>query len=135
MMAVSFLGFLDAAYLTAKHYLGTSLACAVFSGCDTVTTSLYSEVLGVPIALLGALYYLSIFFFVAYYLDTQQFRALSLAAYSTVAGFIVSLALLYIQIFVLKALCIYCLFSVLTSTTLFIAGATLLWKSKKLREE
>lgn len=135
MVILSFLGFLDATYLTVKHYAGTALVCNIFSGCDVVTTSKYSEILGQPIALLGAIYYLSMFFFLLYYLDTQKTRVLSLAAYVTVTGFIASMTLMYIQFFVLKALCEYCVFSALTSTTLFLCGATILWKSKRLRDD
>lgn len=135
MLAVSFLGFVDASYLTAKHYLGTALTCALFEGCDVVTTSKYSEILGVPVSLLGAVYYLSVFVFVAYYLDSHKLRSLSLAAYATFAGFSASLYFMYIQFFILKALCIYCLFSALTSTLLFIAGSSMLLRSKKLRDQ
>lgn len=144
MMVVSFLGFVDASYLTAKHYLGTALTCALFEGCDVVTTSKYSEILGVPVSLLGAVYYFSVFIFVAYYLDSQKFRSLppkgligslSLAAYASMAGFAASIAFMYIQFFVLKALCIYCLFSALTSTLLFIAGGSMLLYSKKMRDQ
>lgn len=134
MMALSFLGFLDATYLTVKHYLGTSLVCAIFSGCDVVTTSKYSEVLGLPISLLGAVYYLSMFFFLVYYLDSNKSKVLSLASYVTITGFIASMTLMYIQGFVLKALCLYCIFSASTSTILFLCGATILWKSKRLRD-
>ncbi len=133
MMAVSLLGFLDATYLTMKHYLGTALTCVVFEGCDVVTTSAYSMILGVPVALLGAIYYLSMFLFVAYYLDSQKLRILSFAAYVTTSGFLVSLVFMYIQIFVLKALCIYCIFSATTSTVLFLCGGSMLWKSKRVR--
>lgn len=135
MLVISFLGFLDASYLTVKHYLGTSLTCALFEGCDVVTTSKYSEILGLPVALLGAVYYISIFLFVAYYLDSGKLRVFSLAAYATVAGFVASLGFIFIQVFVLKALCIYCLFSALTSTLLFLAGGTMLYQSKKMRDD
>ena len=135
MMAVSFLGFIDASYLTAKHYMGTALTCALFEGCDVVTTSKYSEVLGVPVSLVGSVYYLSVFIFVAYYLDSQKLRSLALAAYASMAGFAASLGFIYIQVFVLKALCIYCLFSALTSTLLFIAGVSMLMRSKKMRDQ
>lgn len=133
MMVVSLLGFLDATYLTMKHYLGTALTCAIFEGCDVVTTSAYSMILGVPVALLGAIYYLSMFLSVAYYLDSQKLRILSFAAYVTVTGFLASLVFMYIQIFILKALCIYCIFSAITSTTLFLFGGSILWRSKRVR--
>lgn len=135
MMAVSFLGFIDATYLTAKHYLGTALTCGLFDGCDVVTTSKYSEIMGVPVALLGSVYYISVFIFVAYYLDSQKLRSLALAAYATISGFVASMVFMYIQFFVLKALCEYCLFSALTSTLLCIAGSSMLVHSKRMRDQ
>jgi uncharacterized membrane protein len=62
LIVVSFLGFLDATYLAAKHYLGAPIACSIFEGCEKVTTSQYAAVFNIPVALLGALYYLLFLF-------------------------------------------------------------------------
>ncbi len=134
MLVVSFLGFLDATYLAVKYYLGEGLTCGFFKGCEEVTTSVYSEIMGVPVSLLGSIYYISVFFFVAYYLDSGKRSSLVLASYATITGFTMTLYFLYIQAFVLQAFCVYCLASALTSTLLFIAGAGVLWRSKRMRE-
>ena len=60
-LPVSFLGFIDASYLTIKHFVGTPLPCSVLKVCEEVTTSQYSVIGGVPVAMLGAIYYLAIF--------------------------------------------------------------------------
>lgn len=52
LLALSFLGFIDATYLTVVHYTGANLPCRIFDGCDTVTTSPYS-MLGPVTAELG----------------------------------------------------------------------------------
>ena len=119
---VSFVGFLDATYLTAQHYLGFELNCSVFNGCDIVTTSEYSVVAGVPVALLGALYYFVLFIGMFVYFDLQDKRVLRILMLLTVFGFFTSLWFLYLQIFVIKALCLYCIVSATTSTALFILG-------------
>ena len=119
---ISLIGFADAAYLTANHYLGTSLNCSLFEGCEVVTTSVYATVAGVPIALVGALYYLLIFVATIAYFDTGNLRIMRFAAYFTVLGFLASLWLLYLQLFVIEALCMYCLLSLVTSTILFLLG-------------
>ena len=122
---ISFLGFLDATFLTAEHYFGTLLNCPFFSGCERVTTSPYAVIGGIPVALIGVIYYLLIFILSVAYFDTKQKRALIFAIYLTPLGLIASLWFLYLQIFVIKALCFYCLISTTTSILLFVLGLLL----------
>ena len=119
-LTVSLIGFLDATYLTIQHYRGASLDCYVLRDCDEVAASQYATIGSIPIALLGALYYLSIILFSAAYLDTKRSRLLTIISILTSAGFVVSVILVYLQIFVIRALCSYCLLSALASTVLFI---------------
>lgn len=116
---VSFVGFLDAGYLTANHYFGTPLTCIIVSGCETVTTSSYSQLLGIPVALLGALYYLTVFLLTIGYIDTKKNILFDAARTLTVAGFLFSLWFLFVQSYLLQSYCIYCLGSLTTSTILF----------------
>ena len=58
---VSFFGFLDATYLTINHYQGKIPPCSIVVGCEIVTTSRYSLFLNIPVALIGAIYYLTVF--------------------------------------------------------------------------
>ena len=119
---MSLAGFLDAAYLTAKHYLGTPIPCSILNGCEEVMTSQYSTIAGIPVALLGSLYYLTIFILSVAYADTKREWFAYVASHLTAVGFFASLWFVYLQFFVLHALCLYCLFSAVTSTTLFILG-------------
>jgi uncharacterized membrane protein len=125
---IGFLGFLDATFLTAEHYLGSLLNCPLFGGCEKVTTSPYAVIGGIPVALIGAIYYLAIFILGIVYFDTKHARILRFAANLTPLGLIASLWFLHLQIFVIKALCFYCLVSLMTSTLLFIFGLFFLRK-------
>ena len=116
----SFLGFLDAAYLTAEHYLGLPLPCSILQGCEQVTNSPYSVFIGVPVALFGAVYYLAIFILITAYFDSGRAKILSFLARFSVLGFLASLYFLYLQLFVIGAVCIYFLGSLATSALLFI---------------
>ncbi|MEK7154145.1 MAG: vitamin K epoxide reductase family protein, partial [Patescibacteria group bacterium] len=98
------------------------LGCPIFGGCDKVLISPYSAVGGIPVALFGAVYYLTIFILGIAYFDTGRARVLKLAVSLTPLGLIASLWFLYLQLFVIKALCFYCLLSLVTSTLLFILG-------------
>jgi uncharacterized membrane protein len=128
------IGFVDATYLTVKHFLGTPVACSLLHGCETVLTSKYASVFGIPTALLGSFYYLTILILAVLYLDSRKQMFLKLLAYLTPIGFIASLCFVYLQIFVIKAICLYCMTSAATSTLLFIIGMTYLAKQKNKSE-
>lgn len=121
-LAVALIGFADAAFLSAKHYSGGPIPCAILNDCETVTTSRYSEILDIPVSLLGAIYYITIAVLTLAYLDSRNYKLLSAAIRLTVIGLVASAYFLFLQIFVLKALCFYCLISAITSATLFIFG-------------
>lgn len=121
-LVISLLGFLDATYLAIKHYLGTPINCSIFEGCEKVTTSQYAVIGGMPVALLGAIYYLAIFLLMVAYLDTKRETDLSFAARLTPVGFLASVWFIYLQLFVIKAICLYCVVSAAISTILFVLG-------------
>ncbi len=119
-IAVAILGFADTSYLTIEHYRNTAPPCFILSGCDTVTQSIYSEISGVPVALLGAIYYgiIAILLFTA--LETKKNLYARLGFLLTPLGVLASGWFLYIQIFLLRAYCLYCLGSIATSSILFM---------------
>lgn len=116
------LGFLDATYLTIGHYRHALPPCSIVHGCSQVLTSQYSTFIGVPVALLGVFYYLFILLSALAYFETKRVSILRRAAQITTIGFLGSLYFLTLQIFILRAFCLYCLFSIGTSTILFVAG-------------
>ena len=129
LLVISIIGFTDATYLTAKHYLGDSVTCSILKGCETVTGSKYSTVFGFPIALFGVFYYLFISILLFLQMEGVGGMLLKLLLLSTSAGFVVTLGLVYIQAFILEAFCLFCLISSVTSTTLF-AGSAYLWRRR-----
>ncbi len=115
-----FLGFLDATYLTILHYKNAFPPCTVTGGCETVLTSQYSVILDVPLSLFGSIFYLLIIVFsLAILLHKRKIFAhgLFLTAFS---GLFVSAVLFFVQFFILKAFCQYCLLSEVISLVLFI---------------
>lgn len=124
-LTVGLIGFVDAAYLTIQHYRGASLDCYLLRGCEEVTTSRYATIGSISIALLGALYYLSIILLSAAYLDTKRNWLLTIISSLTTVGFLVSIFLVYLQIFVIRALCSYCLLSAFVAAALFVLAVIL----------
>lgn len=125
---LSALGFLDASFLTIQHYSKDPFNCPLVGGCEEVTSSIYSEVAGIPIALFGAIYYGTIFILSLYTYLNEDKKALTIASHFTIAGVITSLYLVYLMLFVLDAICFYCMVSAVSSTLLFIFGMNFLKK-------
>lgn len=125
-LVVSFLGFVDSVYLAARHYLGGPLNCTISEGCDKVAASAYAVMFGLPLGVWGALYYVAIFLSVIAYLDTKKDWVYLWAAGATSIGFLFSLWFVYLQIYVIEAICQYCMFSAATSTILVILGVMVL---------
>jgi uncharacterized membrane protein len=110
------LGIAVAAYIAIADSGGGSPVCVGGSrGCETVADSSYSHLLGVNIAVFGVLAYLTLFV-----------AALSRGDGARMGGFAVSLAgfgysvyLTYLELFVIDAVCQWCVASAIVMTALF----------------
>ena len=131
LLGVGLLGFIDATYLTIKHYTKGEVACSITQGCDIVTSSIYSEVFGIPVALFGSLFYLTMVIAMIAYIDRGHEKILRLASWFTIAGLLASIYFVSLQAFVLHAWCQYCIGSAITSTTLFVLGMIYLYHQRK----
>ena len=116
---VSLIGLGDAIYLTVEHVAGRSVKCTIVSGCSEVLSSQYASMGGIPLALIGAAAY-----FTAFSLATLAAFGYKTAGrlFTLVVAlmFITSIWLVYLQAFVIKAFCQFCLLSALV--TLVLAG-------------
>lgn len=130
ILIISLIGFADATYLTIEHYQNKIPPCTT-SGCETVLTSQYSEVFGVPVSLFGSVYYLVIAILVIAYLDTKKEIMIRLPMLLSVLGFISSLWFVFVMAFLIKSYCQYCLVSASTSTIIFLISAYSLIKFKE----
>ena len=119
VLAVAGLGV--SSYLTYTHWADVSIACGGLGSCDTVNQSEYAEMAGIPVAFLGALFYLAL---IATALAWLWWRPSGLAwpvmAFwgLSVGGTLYSAYLTYIELFVLEAICIYCV----ASAAIILAG-------------
>jgi uncharacterized membrane protein len=90
------------------HYRGYVSPCYVVHGCEEVQTSKYSVILGVPVALLGTVFF-GLMFYLGIGLLTSS-RVLVLRVYRVLAfaGALAIIPLFLLQAIVLKAFCTYC---------------------------
>lgn len=133
-LILAFLGFLDTTYLTILHYKNVIPPCTI-GGCETVLTSQYSVVFGIPLSFLGSLFYLSVIVLGLLILTNYKKIFLQLFYAQAITGFIISLILLGLQAFTIKQFCQYCLLSCATSTGIAILAFLNFRKEKLLTKE
>jgi uncharacterized membrane protein len=115
-IGVALAGLGIATYLTVVHYAGGEPVCAVARGCAIVQTSEYSELAGVPVALLGVLGYLGLLAALAR--DGEAWR--TAAAFLSLAGLGFSAWLTYVEVGILDAICIWCVGSAICMALLTV---------------
>ena len=123
---LSLAGLADALYLTVEHFAGRSVPCSVTGGCEEVLTSSYAVIAGIPLAALGAAAYFSVFSLAT--LAIFGYRTAGILLRPLVAVMVLmSLWLFYLQAFVIRAFCQFCLLSAAITIGLMIV-VLLAWK-------
>jgi len=116
---LSLLGLADAIYLTVEHVNGQSVRCTIIAGCSEVLSSPYATIRGIPVAAVGAAAYFSVFSLATLAAFGYRVAATLLNPLVT-AMFLISLWLIYLQAFVIRAFCQFCLLSAAITFGLFI---------------
>lgn len=111
LAGLSALGAVLSGYLWQAKVGAAELVCGPLGDCHTVNASAFSEIMGVPIALLGMLMYLGL---TGALLTVWRWPNTVLSQFGfalALAGAIFSLYLTFVEAFVLRAYCIWCLIS------------------------
>ena len=123
---LSLLGIADALYLTIEHVTGQTVRCTILSGCSEVLSSPYAVVAGIPLAAVGAAAYFTVFSLAT--LAAFGYRiAGTILTPLVIAMFFVSVWLFYLQAFVIRQFCQYCLLSAAITTCLLVIVISLRW--------
>jgi len=127
------IGLFDAGYLSYQHIATTNnvhesaVICVIGApgSCNTVLESQYATVFNMPLAFLGVIYYLTILALlirISMVRDVRIWYALQLVI---TLGFVASLYFVYLQLFVIRSICFYCMVSATMSTVMF---GSLVWR-------
>jgi uncharacterized membrane protein len=117
------LGIGVAGYLTWTHLADTEPYCGATHSCTDVQNSSYSEVLGIPVSLIGVVGYVVLLMLslfqnrvnpdIGFYLPVLSFGA-------ALIGVLYSVYLTYLEAFVILAWCYWCVTSALIITVIWI---------------
>jgi uncharacterized membrane protein len=122
-IVIAFIGFVDSIYLTIEKYTNNQNMCIPGLGdCYTVNTSKYSEIYGIPVAVIG----IAVYLFLAAILILENRSAFIkengplLALGISLTGTLFSIYLTYLELFVIKAICPFCVLSAVAMLALLI---------------
>src|SRR5581483_8217428 len=104
---LSLTGLTIAAYLTTVYLRHIAPYCVSYGGCVTVQHSRYAHIAGIPLPVVGLFGYAMLF--VTASLPGQRARAAGMVF--TVLAISASLVLTYIELYVIHAVCIWCVAS------------------------
>lgn len=122
ILILAFFGLADSVYLLQHEISGVPLVCdsSLLTGCNAVAQSPYSELFGIPIAAYGTIFYALLFVVAALELVIFHHRARRIIQAFAVVGFGASTYFTILQLFVINALCIYCIASAVTALAIFL---------------
>lgn len=121
-IALAVLGLLISVYMTIYKLTENNSMCLGSGDCATVNASVYSEINGVPVAVIGVGGYLAILVLLlmenrnSFLKKNGTMVIFGLALF----GFLFSVYLIYVEAALIRAYCPFCIASQVTMTILFI---------------
>lgn len=117
----SLLGLLVAGYLFYEYSFNGQFICPTGTGCDIVRASPYAKFFGISIPVLGIIYYLVMAFLSVVHshdLPTRLVHKLRFLIAISGVGF--GIYLTYLEAFVIKAFCFWCVTSFIISVIILL---------------
>ncbi len=103
------IGLAISLYLSANEIAGTAPVCMAGGGCETVAASQYSHWFGIPVAFFGVLFSGVLVGLVVAWWRTGDGRLLLVAYAQGLIGVVLELYLVYLELFVIGAICEWCM--------------------------
>ena len=121
------------ALLTYNKITYSRIGCPAGGGCDIVTGSIYSEVLGIPVSLLGmgAFIFFIILALLALNGKFSEKNAFQLIIAVSAIGLVIAAWFVYVMVYLLDAICPWC---VLSHTILLAIFAISIYTFLKMRK-
>ena len=121
-IALTIIGLLVSIYMTIYKLTDNESMCIGNGGCSVVNSSKYSEVNGIPVAVIGMIGYAAILGILWLERKPGFFKSngTMMLFGITLMGFLFTVWLIYVEIALIKALCPFCLTSQVVMTLIFI---------------
>lgn len=132
IVALTVVGAADATYGIVQHFGPTGTGVCNWGGrisCDIVNKSVFSEIAGVPVAVIGLLGYIAIFAAVLWAYKTKKRTDARNLFLLVLGGFVFSAYLTWIEIWWLRALCPICIVSQTVIAALLVLSAAVYRKT------
>jgi uncharacterized membrane protein len=135
LAVLDFIGLLIAGYLTIVELPGGVPVCGPLKGCEEVAKSEFSRIGGIPVAVFGVLLSITLLALALAWWKTDIYGLL-LAHYSlSLLGVLFDGYFLFLQVFVLEALCIWCLSYELSLLLRFLVAFIVWYRQPKPGQE
>ena len=122
---LSVIGLGVAAYLAYVETQAASAVCGPVGDCNAVQSSSYARVFGVPIGLIGVAGYVAILAVWAWARRSASALPAALLVLMTGFGVAFSIYLTYLELFVIHAVCMWCVTSAVIMTLLLVVSVRL----------
>lgn len=121
-VALTIIGLLVSIYMTIYKVTSNDNMCVGSQDCSVVNASKYSEVNGIPVAVVGAIGYTALLAIIWLERKPGFFKENGSMIFFGISlvGFFFTLWLVYVEIALLKAYCPFCITSQISMTLIFI---------------
>jgi len=131
------IGLLVSIYMTIYKLTNNDSMCIGNGGCSIVNASGYSEISGIPVALVGVGGYLAILAILflerkpGFFEENGSMILFGL----TLTGFLFTVWLIFVEVALIKALCPFCLTSQISMTIIFTLTIIRIIKQPQIQED
>jgi len=131
LAALDTVGLIVASYLSIVELSGGVPTCGIIEGCEEVARSQYNNFAGIPVALFGVLLSVTLLALALAWWRTNIYGLL-LAHYAlSLVGVIFDGYFLFLQVFVIKAVCIWCITYEMSLLLRFLIAALVYYRQPK----
>lgn len=117
---LSLAGLLVSAFLAYQYSQPKTVFCPLGgNSCEIVRNSPYSNIFGIPLPFFGIVYYLLEGLILLFLIEKEQVILSKLLLLSSAFGFVFSIYLSFLEAFVIKAYCFWCVISAIIAAIIF----------------
>ena len=132
LVVLDVVGLLIAGYLSVVELGGGVPVCGPLKGCETVATSEYARIGGIPVAVFGVALSLILVTLALAWIRTDNPLLLDLHCGLSLIGVIFEVYFLTLQLFVIRAVCIWCTLYGLSLVARFVVALAIWLRQGRL---